>query len=126
MENLRLYTSNRLETLTEKLAEVLDRPLSSPLQSEVVIVQSQGMARWLKLELARRNGICANCSFPFPKIFCAEVLAANSADPSTRPTLTREVMLWEIMRLLPEMLNQPEMAILLTQPSPRGWGRSNS
>jgi len=120
MENLRLYTSNRLETLTEKLAEVLDRPLSSPLQSEVVIVQSQGMARWLKLELARRNGICANCSFPFPKIFCAEVLAANSADPSTRPTLTREVMLWEIMRLLPEMLNQPEFGPLkdyLSDPS---------
>ena len=112
MENLRLYTSNRLEALTEKLADVLARPLSSPLQSEIIIVQSQGMARWLKLELARRHGICANCSFPFPKIFCAEVLAANSANPSGQPILTREVMVWEIMRLLPEMLNQPEFSCL--------------
>src|SRR5436190_21531852 len=86
MGTLKLYTSNRLESLTEKLAEVLAQPLSSPLQSEVIIVQSQGMARWLQLELAQRHGICANCSFPFPKIFCAEVLAANSADPGARPT----------------------------------------
>src|SRR6266571_4577608 len=67
-----------------------------------------------------RTGIFANCSFPFPKIFCAEVLAANSADPGARPTLTREVMLWEIMRLLPKMLNQPEFRSLsdyLSDPS---------
>jgi Exodeoxyribonuclease V, gamma subunit len=75
---LRLHTSNRLETLTESLAETLRRPLRSPLQPELVMVQSQGMARWLKLQSAARHGICANYSFPFPKLFCAEVLAANA------------------------------------------------
>ena len=75
---LRLHTSNRLETLAEHLAETLRRPLRSPLQPEVVVVQSQGMARWLKLELAVKLGVCANYSFPFPKVFCSEVLAAHS------------------------------------------------
>jgi exodeoxyribonuclease V gamma subunit len=131
---LRLHTSHRLEALVEKLAEVLQTPLRSALQPELIMVQSQGMARWLKLELARQQGVCANCSFPFPKVFCAEVLAANdgrarhsvraaTADEGggahgvTRPTATepalgREVMLWQIMRLLPAMLDQPEFAPL--------------
>jgi len=109
---LRLHTSNRLEALVAKLAEVVQTPLSSPLQPELVMVQSQGMARWLKLELAARHGICANYSFPFPKIFCADVLAANAAGAAEQPALSREAMLWEIMGLLPEMLYQPEFSPL--------------
>ena len=109
---LKLHTSNRLETLAESLAETLHRPLRSPLQPELVMVQSQGMARWLKLQLAARHGICANYAFPFPKLFCAEVLAANSATPPGQPTSGREVMRWEIMRLLPEMLDRSEFSPL--------------
>ena len=91
---LRLHTSNRLETLAERLAEALQQPLRSPLQPELVVVQSQGMARWLKLELAGRHGICANYSFPFPKVFCAQVLAqwrghvTPCAPPMTRTART--------------------------------------
>ena len=132
-----LHTSNRLETLAESLAETLRRPLGCPLQPEVVMVQSQGMARWLKLQLAGRHGVCANYSFPFPRIFCAEVLVTNASGAPTSSRLTatdnpagelqakstlsrlkvgappkageqaalnREVMVWEIMRVLPEML----------------------
>jgi exodeoxyribonuclease V gamma subunit len=142
---LRLHTSHRLEALVQRLAEVVQTPLRSAMQPELIIVQSQGMARWLKLELANQQGICANCSFPFPKAFCAEVLAANATgvrpssgaagfaipraaeSPATAQVaniaapedgrtpavgLDREVMLWEIMRLLPTMLEQPEFAPL--------------
>ena len=49
-----LHRSNRLESLAGALAERLRVPLCSPLAAETVLVQSQGMARWLKLELARR------------------------------------------------------------------------
>jgi exodeoxyribonuclease V gamma subunit len=131
---LQLHTGNRLETLAESLAQTLRQPLHSPLQPEVVMVQSQGMARWLKLRLAEAHGICANYSFPFPKLFCAEVLAANAdgaahsplraadqngAQGTARPTFegekvarSREVMLWQILRLLPEMLGEAEFAPL--------------
>jgi exodeoxyribonuclease V gamma subunit len=109
---LRLHTSNRLETLAGRLAETLQQPLRSVLVPEVVVVQSQGMARWLKLELAGRQGVCANYSFPFPKVFCAEVLAANAASPGEKSALDREVMLWELLRLLPELLSQPEFSPL--------------
>ena len=109
---LRLHTSNRLETLARGLAGTLQQPLRSALQAELIVVQSQGMARWLKLELAGQLGICANCSFPFPKVFCAEVLAANAASPVGESPLDREVMLWETLRLLPELLSEPEFSPL--------------
>jgi exodeoxyribonuclease V gamma subunit len=69
MSGLHLYTSNQLESLAEKLAKVLSNPLSSPLQSEIVVVQSMGMQRWVSMELARHHGICANFQFPFPNHF---------------------------------------------------------
>ena len=69
MPDLKLFTSNRLEILAEKLAEILSKPLASPLQREIILVQSKGMERWVSMELARHNGICANCWFPFPNHF---------------------------------------------------------
>ncbi len=60
MPGLNLFTGNRLEILTEKLAEVLSKPLRSPLQQEIILVQSKGMEPWICMELERHNGICAN------------------------------------------------------------------
>ncbi|MFH1480516.1 MAG: exodeoxyribonuclease V subunit gamma, partial [Pseudomonadota bacterium] len=72
MATLRLFTSNRLEILAERLGEVLRTPLASPLASEIVVVQSRGMERWLSMQLAERHGICANFRFPFPNAFVQE------------------------------------------------------
>ena len=70
---LHLFTSNRLETLAARLAGRLRRPLPSPLQPEIIVVRNKGMERWLKLELARQLGVCANCAFPFPEAFGRQV-----------------------------------------------------
>lgn len=64
-----VYHSNRLEHLADQLAAVVRQPPASPLASEIIIVQSQGMARWLSLYLAQQLGICANIRFPFPASF---------------------------------------------------------
>ncbi|MGD9578025.1 MAG: exodeoxyribonuclease V subunit gamma, partial [Syntrophorhabdus sp.] len=45
MAGLKLYPSNRLEALLDALASVVKEPLSSPLESEVIVVQSKGMER---------------------------------------------------------------------------------
>ena len=57
-----LHTSNRLEALAEALAGGLEASAAGPLEPEFVIVQSQGMARWLQLQLAARIGLCANAA----------------------------------------------------------------
>ena len=80
MLNLRLYTSNRMENLVEALTESVRRPLRSPLEPETILVQSQGMARWLKLQLATSHGICSNYLFPFPRAFSYEAFKAVLGD----------------------------------------------
>ena len=70
---LNIYVSNRLEILSEQLAEIVRSPLSSPLDPEVIVVQSRGMARWVSMELAGKNGICANFFFPFPDTILQEM-----------------------------------------------------
>jgi exodeoxyribonuclease V gamma subunit len=76
MSGLNLHTSNRLETLLEDLVVVVRKPLPSVLQPEIVVVQSMGMGRWLSLQLAKEEGICANVQFPFPRRFLSDVFRA--------------------------------------------------
>jgi exodeoxyribonuclease V gamma subunit len=107
MPGLNVYLSNHLETLAEKLARLLRTPLSSPLEGEIIVVQSKGMERWVIMELARCHGICANVHFPFPKAFVNQIL--NSAIPEFQPNpvFDPHVLTWEIMKLIPSCLDEP-------------------
>ncbi len=112
MKTFRLFTGNRLEILAERLAEILQMPLPSPLQHEVIIVQSQGMKRWVSMELARHLGICANVRFLFPNDFVYEIFQKIMPEiPKTSP-YDPKVMTWKIMKCLPECLSAPEFEIL--------------
>ncbi len=113
MKQFHLYTGNRLERLIDRLAEILRTPLSTPLASELIIVQSRGMERWLSMELARRHGICANIRFPFPNSFVYDYLFRRVLPdlPDLSP-FDRNVMTWRILRLLPDCLDAPEFAEL--------------
>ena len=108
MSNLNLFTSNRLEILAESLAEVLRTPLSSPLEPEIIVIQSLGMERWLSMELARYHGICANYDFPFPNIFVHQVFKQVLPDMPEHSPYTPEVLTWKIMKNLPTLLDRPE------------------
>ncbi|TNH21185.1 exodeoxyribonuclease V subunit gamma, partial [Testudinibacter sp. TR-2022] len=67
---LHLYYSNHLETQKELLVRLLAlQPLSDPFQSEQILVQSQGMAQWLKQQIAEKCGVAANIAFPLPASF---------------------------------------------------------
>ena len=58
-----LYTSNRLESLCQSLAENIRRPEHGVFGKEFIITQSAGMNAWMKTELAQRNGVFANFEF---------------------------------------------------------------
>ncbi|MDT8274285.1 MAG: exodeoxyribonuclease V subunit gamma [Desulfomonilia bacterium] len=70
---MKVFLSNRLETLASELARVLRTPLDSPLHQDIVVVQSTGMQRWISMKLASLNGICANMKFPFPNAMLSEL-----------------------------------------------------
>ena len=107
MPGLRLYTSNRLEILVDELAETLGTPLPSPLDPEIIVVQSGGMARWVSMQLARRHGICANCRFPFPNHFVHEVFNRLLPDLPEKSPFDPKTMTWRIMKILPSLISVP-------------------
>ncbi len=92
-----LYSSNRLEWLAECLADAACG--SSVFESDTVIVQSKGMERWLKLQLAEKNGICANINCPFPKTFIADCLK-QTMKFTQADLFSRELLCWRIYEFL--------------------------
>jgi exodeoxyribonuclease V gamma subunit len=90
-----VYTSNRLEELAEALATVLDREPLPPLATETVLVPSQGLARWLRQQLARRFDVAAGLALPFPGAWLRQLDRTAAADP-----FDDEVLRLRVWRLL--------------------------
>lgn len=110
---LTIYTSNRLDTLVDRLASEASSVPLPPLEREIVVVQSEGMQRWLTLELARRQGIAASLTTPFPRPFCRwlarrvldcdEVPASESIPRRDDSAFGREMLSWRLFGLLGEL-----------------------
>ena len=60
---------NRLEALAGTVFAWLARHPLAPLEEEVVLVPSNGMAEWLKAELAGTLGVCAATRVELPARF---------------------------------------------------------
>ncbi len=107
MPGLTLYTGNRLEDLADRLAGVVGKPLGSPLAPEVIVVQSVGMQRWISMELARRLGVWAHCSFRFPNDVVDDLFRSVLPDAADGGRFEREVLAWRVMAKLPACMGRP-------------------
>jgi len=105
MHGLKIYTGNHMEILAEQLARTVADPLPSPFSPEIIVVQSRGMERWISLELARHNGICANCRFPFPNVFLEEIFKNLGVDLPDESPFDPVTMTFRIMKVLPTCLH---------------------
>ncbi|MFZ5571135.1 MAG: exodeoxyribonuclease V subunit gamma [Thermodesulfobacteriota bacterium] len=101
MGSFRLVTGNRLENLSAALAGVLKTPLSSPLTTEVIVVQSSGMARWISMEIARQTGICANIRFVYPNEFITELFSGLVTEGQGATMFDPEILTWRILKRMP-------------------------
>ena len=102
-----VYHSNQLEVQKDILVELIQRqPLSNPLQPETVLVQSPGMAQWLQLQIAEQKGIAANFAFPMPASFIWQLYAENLPDVAQSNQFNKNAMMWRLMRLIPQYLEQ--------------------
>ncbi|MGI2096929.1 exodeoxyribonuclease V subunit gamma [Shewanella glacialipiscicola] len=103
---LKLIQSNQMEVLCAHLASYLTHPLAFArlLSNEHILVQSPGMSTWLRLEIAKQNGIAAALAFPLPSSFtwqlCHDLLPNVPKDNA----FTKAAMTWKLMQLLPRML----------------------
>jgi len=101
--------SHRSEVLADTLTGWLRAHPLDPLESEVVLVQSNGMAEWIKIELARQGGVCAATRVELPSRFLwrtyRQVLGAYNVPPDS--PLDKLPMTWRLMALLPTCLKDP-------------------
>ncbi|MBP8263983.1 MAG: exodeoxyribonuclease V subunit gamma, partial [Pseudomonas sp.] len=66
---LNLYHAPDLETLGALATTLLATPMREPFAPALVVVPSQGMGRWLTLELARKQGIAMQLEVQLPAKF---------------------------------------------------------
>lgn len=103
----RVFTSNRMERLVERLCGILAEPSGDPFAPEIVVVQSRGMERWVSLEIAMRLGVCANVRFPFPNAILADLAAVVLGEiPDPKP-FDPGFLTWRVLKQLHGLIDQP-------------------
>lgn len=111
--------ANHLEDLRRAVVYICRHNPMPPLQSETFLVQSNGIAQWLKLALAEKRtddgmegglGIAAGMDFLFPARFIWQAYRAVLPDgevPEQSPFDKRRLV-WRLYRLLPRLVGQDE------------------
>lgn len=95
-----LYQSNRLEYLAEIMAKIqLLQPLPDALSKEEIIVQSQGMRRFITRFLAKENGIAANLNFRLPAGLSWKLTQTFLPNIPALSPFSPEVMQWRLLNL---------------------------
>ncbi|MCB1902498.1 MAG: exodeoxyribonuclease V subunit gamma, partial [Rhodocyclaceae bacterium] len=105
---------NQAESLRDLLVGWMKHYPLAPLETETVLVQSNGIAQWLKLSLAADEadggcGIAAGLDFLLPSRFLWQVYRAvlgRDAVPETSP-FDESRLVWRLMRLLPMVMAEP-------------------
>lgn len=119
---LAIIHGNRLESLRELLVYWLRQNPLGVLENETLLVQSNGIAQWLQLALARSPddpeqpgcGIAAALDIQLPSAFLWQAYRAvlgESSVPKTSP-YDKSRLTWRLLRLLPELMSRPECAQL--------------
>jgi exodeoxyribonuclease V gamma subunit len=109
---LHIHSSNRLEYLLQALSTIIKNKPLPPLIPEVIVVQNQGMERWVSMELAKNLGIWANGYFPFPNALLWRVFKEALGYLPDTSQFEREVMVWSLMDILHDFKNHPEFSEL--------------
>lgn len=91
-----VHQANHQELLAARFAELLRRP-QDPFVAETVVVQSQGMARWLSLACARHNGVAANLQFHFPSAYVWQVFRQVLQTVPESSEFDRSVLAWRVL-----------------------------
>ncbi|MDB6048623.1 MAG: recC [Pseudomonas sp.] len=108
---------NRLDELRSLVVSWMRRYPLAPLENEIALVQSNGIAQWLKLALAQDPqdddlggcGISAAIDVQLPGSFMWQlyrvVLGRDQIPPAS--LLDKAPLTWRLMRLLPSLIDQP-------------------
>lgn len=111
MPGFHLYTSNRQEALIDHLGQqVLKTPLKDPLTTELIVVQHQGIQRWISHQITRQLGILANTRFLFPNELIQIVFKAFIT--GYKNTWDTDQLQWYLFDRLLSIPDDPEFKLL--------------
>ena len=96
----------RFENLTAQLSDNISTLRDDPFDLVNIICSSKTMEQYLNKVVADNRVISANISYRFPRNAINDILKKLSV-PESVTRLDREVMVWEIYRLLPEVEDDP-------------------
>lgn len=114
---------NQSETLRDLIRDWMRAHPLAPLENEVVLVQSNGIAQWLMLSLAENPqdegeggglGVAAAIEMQLPSRFIWQAyrhVLGEEAVPQRAP-FGKDLLTWRLMRLMPELIADPVFAPL--------------
>jgi exodeoxyribonuclease V gamma subunit len=111
---LLILHGNQMELLRAAVFDWLRNHPLGPLEQETVLVQSNGVAEWLKIALAEELGVCAATRVELPARFLWQAyrgMLGRERVPSRSP-FDKDPLTWRLMRLLPTLLAGPAFAPL--------------
>ena len=112
---LHIYRAERADGLVEALRALLASPLPDPFASEVVVVPTRGMERWLAQRMSDRlgaedgqgDGVCANVDFPSPRRFVGDAVATASGIEADEDPWLPERAVWALLEVVDGCLGEP-------------------
>ncbi|GAB3454856.1 exodeoxyribonuclease V subunit gamma [Massilia terrae] len=111
---LLILHGNQMELLREAVFDWLRSHPLGPLETETILVQSNGVAEWLKIALAGHLGVCAATQVALPARFLWQAyrgLLGQEQVPRISP-FDKGPLTWRLMRLLPALQAQQVFAPL--------------
>ncbi|MDQ8173060.1 MAG: exodeoxyribonuclease V subunit gamma [Gemmatimonadota bacterium] len=110
---MNVYIAPRLGVLRDHLVARLQAAPLPPRDSEIIVVQSQGMRQWITLALADALGCAGSVELPFPARFVQAVAESVGMPGDAVDTFSRETMTWRLDALLRGIdLRDPRYAAL--------------
>lgn len=103
---LLILHGNQMELLRAAVFDFLRNHPLGPLEQEIMLVQSNGVAEWLKIALAEDLGVCAATRVALPARFQWEAYRGMLGPERVprRSPFDKDALTWRLMRLLPEVL----------------------
>jgi exodeoxyribonuclease V gamma subunit len=111
---LLILHGNQMELLRAAVFDWLRANPLGPLEEEIILVQSNGVAEWLKIALAEELGVCAATRVALPARFLWEAyrgMLGPERVPKRSP-FDKDALTWRLMRLLPGLLQKDTFAPL--------------
>ncbi|HBO38155.1 MAG TPA: exodeoxyribonuclease V subunit gamma [Pasteurellaceae bacterium] len=108
-----VYYSNSLDVQKDILLDRMRTPaLDNPFERETILVQSPGMAQWLQLKIAEKQGVAANLAFPMPASFIWQQYVDNLPSVAKQSPFHKDAMTWRLMGLIKQVDFRPHFQYL--------------